>query len=146
MPSTQSRAEANWLGDLVHGNGSIISESGALGNLPVTWAARTKREKGLTSPEELLAAAQAAGYAMAFSGTLTRRGTPPTRLHVEAECTFEFGEGGARIRTMRLDVQGIVPGIDEKTFVEVAMEAEKGCPVANALRGNVGILVNARLE
>jgi osmotically inducible protein OsmC len=145
MAGIISRAETTWQGDLAHGNGETISESGALGQLPVSWAARTKREKGLTSPEELLAAAQSACYAMAFSATLARKGAPPTKLHVAAECTFEVGEGGARISTMRIDVQGTVPGIDEKTFAEAALEAEKGCPVANALRNNVIIHINAKL-
>jgi len=146
MPGAQSRAEAVWEGDLIHGHGTVAPASGAFPTLPITWAARTQRSAGKTSPEELIAAAQAGCYAMAFSNTLAKQGTPPTRLDVAAVCTFEVGEGGARISTMELDVRGVVPGMDQETFARTAQEAEKGCPVANALRGNVAIRVGAKLE
>lgn len=143
MPGVQSRAEANWEGDLIHGKGTVTPASSAFPTLPITWAARTARAAGKTSPEELIAAAQAGCYAMAFSHTLAQRGTPPTRLNVAAVCTFEPGVG---ITTMEIDVKGQVPGMDQATFRQVAEEAEKGCPVANALRNNVQIKLNAQLE
>jgi len=120
--------------------------SGALGALPVTWASRTERSDGKTSPEELMAAAHAACYAMAFSHTLAQAGTPAERLAVSATCTFEQVEGGFKISTMDLNVRGKVPGLDEAGFEQVARQAEQGCPVSNALRNNVQIRVNAHLE
>jgi osmotically inducible protein OsmC len=146
MPGIQSKAETVWEGDLIHGHGSVVPASGAFGTLPVTWASRTQRAAGKTSPEELIAAAQASCYAMAFSNTLAKQGSPPTRLDVAATCTFEVGEGGAKISTMEIDVKGVVPGMGQDAFARVAAEAEKGCPVSNALRGNVQIKVNAKLE
>ena len=147
MLKAERRADVVWEGDLLHGSGTIVSVgSGALGALPVTWASRTERSDGKTSPEELLAAAHAACYAMAFSHTLAQAGTPAERLSVSATCTFEQVEGGFKISTMELDVRGRVPGLDEAGFEKVALQAEQGCPVSNALRNNVQIRVNAHLE
>jgi osmotically inducible protein OsmC len=147
MLKAERRADVVWEGDLLHGSGTIVSVgSGALGALPVTWASRTERSDGKTSPEELMAAAHAACYAMAFSHTLAQAGTPAERLSVSATCTFEQVEGGFKISTMDLDVRGRVPGLDEAGFEKVAQQAEQGCPVSNALRNNVQIRVNAHLE
>lgn len=143
--AAESRAQAVWEGDLVHGGGRVRPGSGSFPEQGLTWASRTQRSAGKTSPEELIAAAHAGCYAMAFSNTLATRGTPPARLEVSAVCTFEVGAGGARISTMDLTVRGKVPGMDRATFAQVAQEAEKGCPVSNALRGNVEIRVNAEL-
>ena len=143
----ERRAEVVWEGDLMHGKGTIVNTgSGALGQLPVTWASRTERSDGKTSPEELLAAAHAACYAMAFSNTLARAGTPAERLTVNATCTFEQVESGFKVSTMNLDVRGKVPGLDSSGFENAARQAEQGCPVSNALRNNVQIHVNASLE
>lgn len=120
--------------------------SGALRELPITWASRTERSDGKTSPEELIAAAHAACYAMAFSHTLAQAGTPAERLMVSAVCTFEQVETGFKITTMDLDVRGKVSGLDEAGFEKAAQQAEQGCPVSNALRNNVQIRVNAHLD
>ena len=147
MLKAERRADVVWEGDLLHGRGTIVSVgSGALGALPVTWASRTERSDGKTSPEELMAAAHAACYAMAFSHTLAQAGTPAERLSVSATCTFEQVESGFKISTMDLDVRGKVPGLDEAGFEKAAQQAEQGCPVSNALRNNVQIRVNAHLE
>ena len=147
MLKAERRAEVEWQGDLIHGNGTIVSVgSGAIGNLPVTWASRTERSDGKTSPEELLAAAHAACFAMAFSHGLAQAGTTAERLHVNATCTFEQVEGGFKVSTMVLDVRGKVPGLDQASFEKAAQAAGQGCPVSNALRNNVAISVNAQLE
>jgi len=143
MPGAQSHADVVWQGDLIHGSGTLKVESGAIPEQPVTWASRTQRSKGKTSPEELLAAAQAACYSMAFSGGLARRGTPPTRLEVGATGSFEQVEGGYKITTMELEVKGVVPGLDQQRFETLARE--QGCPVSNALKGNVEIRIRAQL-
>ncbi len=143
MPGAQSHADVVWEGDLIHGSGTVKAESGVIPDLPVTWASRTQRSKGKTSPEELLAAAQAACFAMAFSNGLAKEGTPPTRLEVGATCSFEAVEGGFKITTMDLEVRGVVPGLDSQRFETLARE--QGCPVSNALKGNVDIRVRAQL-
>jgi osmotically inducible protein OsmC len=146
MPIADRHAEVTWEGNLTQGKGTVEVGSGALPHLPVTWAARTERSDGKTSPEELIAAAHAACYAMAFSNTLNTAGTPPQRLHVTATCTLDRVDGKPKITTMRLDVRGTVPGTDQAGFESAARTAEQGCPVSNALRNNVQIQVNATLE
>lgn len=146
MPAAHSRANVVWEGDLPKGKGNLSVESGVLADQEVTWAARTQRVKGTTSPEELLAAAHASCYAMAFSNTLAKAGSPPSRLVVDATATFEVTEAGAKITTMELDVHGVVPGLDQARFEELARQGEQGCPVSNALRNNVRITVKAHLD
>jgi lipoyl-dependent peroxiredoxin len=143
----ERRAEVVWQGTLVQGSGNLVSVgSGAIGNLPITWASRTERSDGKTSPEELLAASHAACYAMAFSHTLAQAGTPAEQLTVDATCTFEQTDSGFKVSNMALDVRGRVPGLDQAGFEKVAQQAEQGCPISNALRNNVAIHVNAQLE
>jgi lipoyl-dependent peroxiredoxin len=147
MAKAERRADVVWEGNLLQGHGRIVSVgSGALGELPVTWASRTERSDGRTSPEELLAAAHAACYAMAFSHSLAQAGTPAERLTVSATCAFEQVEAGFKVTTMDLDVRGNVPGLDQAGFEKAAQQAEQGCPVSNALRNNVQIRVQAHLE
>src|SRR5215470_18537966 len=128
MASAERTATTVWEGGLAHGNGNLSLKSGATGDLPVTWASRTERSDGKTSPEELLAAAHAACFAMAFSHGLAQAGKPAQRLHVNATCTFEQVEGGFKVSTMVLDVLGNVPGLDQASF-EKAAQAQ-GCPVS----------------
>jgi osmotically inducible protein OsmC len=147
MIKAERHAHVVWQGDLQQGSGKITSVgSGALANLPVTWASRTERADGKTSPEELLAAAHASCYAMAFSHILAQAGTPATNLAVSATCTFEHIEGKFKVSTIHLDVHGTVPNLDPAGFAQAAQKAEEACPVSNALRNNVQIQVNARLD
>lgn len=146
MPLAQRRAEVIWEGNLIQGSGRITTGTGVLKDVPVTWAARTERPNGKTSPEELIAAAHAACYAMAFSNTLAKEGHQPTRLHINAVCTLDRVEGGVKITGMDLQVSGVVPGLDQAAFAQLADVAEKGCPVSNALRNNVEIRVQAKIE
>lgn len=132
------RATASWEGDLFNGSGTVsAATSGLFSNAAVTWAARTESPDAKTSPEELLAAAHAACFCMAFSNELSSRGHPPTRLHVDATCTFAEG----KVTKMRLEVDADVPGADDATVREALTAAEGSCPVSNALRGNVNIEV-----
>jgi len=126
------------------GSGVIESVgSGAIGGLEVTWAARAEPEQSeRTSPEELLAAAHAACFCMALSHGLAQAGNPPEKLDVTAAATFVPGTG---ITQMKLDVTGTVPGIDAAAFLEAAEGARDNCPVSGALKGNVEILLEARL-
>jgi lipoyl-dependent peroxiredoxin len=138
-------AEVVWEGSLEEGGGTIETVgSGVLGDLPVTWKARTDEESGgMTSPEELIAAAHASCISMALSGDLAKAGTAPERLRVSARSTFVPGEG---ITTMELDVRGRVPGMDADAFRRAAEGAKESCPVSQALKGNVDIRLNASLE
>lgn len=145
MAVAERQAQVIWEGNLTQGNGTITSGSGALGELPVTWASRTERSDGKTSPEELIAAAHAACYAMALSNTLNTQGTPPQRLEVRAVCSLDRVEGKMKITTMDLAVTGTVPGLDQAGFEDVARKAEQGCPVSNALRNNLEIHLTATL-
>lgn len=145
MAVAERSAHAVWQGNLTQGGGNVTVGSGAVGELPVTWAARTERSDGKTSPEELIAAAHAACFAMALSNTLNTAGTPPARLEVDAVCALDRVDGKMKITTMRLEVTGTVPGLDAAGFERAARTAEQGCPVSNALRDNVEIQLTAHL-
>lgn len=140
-------AEVVWEGDLLTGSGTITYvSSGAVTRLPVTWASRTEAHQGRTSPEELLAAAHASCFSMAFSSQLAKNGTPPTRLDVRSDVTFEKLENGWKVASSALRVRGRVDGIDDATFKELANVAKDGCPISGALKGNVELSVDATLE
>ncbi|HYT79606.1 MAG TPA: OsmC family peroxiredoxin [Actinomycetota bacterium] len=138
-------AKTTWKGTLIDGRGELTLESsGLLSGTQVTWASRTEEPRG-TSPEELLAGAQAACYAMALSNTLAQQGTPPDSLEVSATCAFERSGEGFAVTTMDITVRGAVPGVDEAVFREAAEKAKEGCPISNAIRGNVEIGLTAKL-
>jgi osmotically inducible protein OsmC len=143
--ATERRADVRWQGSLLEGSGTIDSTtSGSVHGLGVTWKARSEDEHGgLTSPEELIAAAHAACFSMALSGALARADTPADELRSSATVTFQPGEGITRIA---LTVEGSVPGIDEETFVAVAQTARANCPVSKALAGVPEITLEARLR
>jgi lipoyl-dependent peroxiredoxin len=83
---------------------------------------------------------------MALSNTLNSEGVPPQQLTVDATCTLDRIEGGVKITRMRIEVRGKVPGLDQARFDQIAAKAQQGCPVSNALRGNVEHTLTARLE
>lgn len=142
--AAERTANAVWEGSLMEGSGTITETgSGALPELPVTWASRAESPEGRTSPEELIAAAHAACFAMALSHALAQAGNPPERLETSATITFVPGTG---ITKAALTVVGRVPGIDENAFHEAADGAKDGCPVSGALKGNVELTLDARLE
>jgi osmotically inducible protein OsmC len=141
------RASVGWTGNLAAGKGELTADSsGAFAALPVTWASRTEQADGRTSPEELLAAAHAACFSMAFSAGLTKADTPPESLNVTAEVAFDQVDGRWTVVSSRLSVRGRVPGLDAARFAELAAEAKDGCPISRALAGNVALSVEATLE
>lgn len=141
------RAEVTWEGDLAHGSGHLSAvSSGAFRDLAVTWASRTERSDGRTSPEELIAAAHASCFAMALSYGLGNGGHPPERLTVSAEVTFDRADQGFKIVSSALTVRARVPGLDAQAFRQAAEQAKENCPVSQALRGNVMLSVDAALE
>ena len=146
MAATRT-ADVTWKGSLAEGEGSIEHvTSGSFARLPVTWASRTEAPDGRTSPEELVASAHASCYAMAFSGSLGRNGTPPASLEVTATVTFDKVESGWKVVSSALTVRGNVPGLDGATFAQLAEAARDGCPISQALKGNVALSVEATLE
>jgi osmotically inducible protein OsmC len=138
MPEIVRHAAAVWKGDLRHGSGTISTESTVLTDVPYSFATRFENEPG-TNPEELIAGAHAACYAMAFSGALAKEGYKPERIDVSADCVLEKQEAGFAIIRMKLWVRGVVPDMDADTFSKMAKEADKGCPVSNLLRPGVTI-------
>lgn len=146
MPIATREAEIVWEGALASGTGTVSSGSGALGALPVTWASRTERPDGKTSPEELIAAAHASCFAMALSLMLGENHTPPERLVVSAACTLDEVDGAPKVTRIELSVRARVEGIEPADFEGQVQRASELCPVSNALRGNVEISVQSELE
>jgi lipoyl-dependent peroxiredoxin len=141
------RAEASWEGTLTEGRGIVELVSSEAASLPVTWASRVESPDGRTSPEELIAAAHASCFSMALSHGLTGAGTPPERLQTASTVSIEPKEGGGfHITRSRIEVRGVVPGIDQAAFDEAAQAAGQGCPVSGALAGNIEIDVSATLQ
>jgi len=138
-----SRADAVWEGDLTSGRGRVKVASGTFGEFPVTWSTRTERNHGGTSPEELIAAAHAACYSMAFSNGLAKAGHHPERLNTTAEVEFVPGKG---IVSSTITVRGHIHGIEAAAFQKLAEEAKDGCPVSQALKGNVQLKLKAELD
>jgi osmotically inducible protein OsmC len=142
----QSRATAQWEGDLMSGKGRTSVTSGVFRDAGLSWKARTEGAASATTPEELLAAAHASCFSMALSHALAQGGHPPTRL--ETSCTVEFGPkkggGGFEVRSSSLEVKGWVNGIDEKAFAQAAEGAKDGCPISAALR--IAMSVKASLQ
>ena len=141
--AASSSATTVWKGGLSDGSGVSTPASGAFGAIDVSWASRTQRAAGQTSPEELLAAAHASCYCMALSLELGEAGTPPERLEAQATVDFVPGEG---VKSSHIVVRGQVPGIDQDAFAAAAAAAGEGCPISGALEGNIEITVQATLE
>jgi lipoyl-dependent peroxiredoxin len=147
MSMADRQAHTVWEGSLFEGKGELEFASSGIGRYPVTWASRVETSDGRTSPEELLAAAHASCYAMALSNTLAQDGTPPERLHVVATVSLDPKEGGGiQVARSALAVTGTVAGLDQAGFQAAAERGEQGCPISNAIRGNVQISVTATLK
>ncbi len=141
------RAETSWSGDLASGKGTVSgNSSGVFKGLEVSWPRRSEPDaNGVTSPEELLAAAHASCFAMALSGGLARQGAKPESLNVSATVTFDkVGEGYGVVSSV-LEVRGRVPNVDEAGFQQAAEAAKDGCPISRALKGNVEMELDAQL-
>lgn len=140
---TERTASAVWQGDLLSGSGTIAAApSGAFGPLDVTWASRAEEPDGRTSPEELIASAWSACFAMALSNVLAKIGNPPERLETSATVTFQPGQG---IIKGVLTVRGTVPGLDAGGFAAAAEDAKQNCPVSKALAGIPDVSLEATL-
>jgi osmotically inducible protein OsmC len=141
MAATRT-AHTVWNGDLMEGSGRTTLDSSGLGTFDVTWKARTEAAEGKTSPEELIAAAHASCFSMAFSNMLAQAGHAPEEVNTKADVTFKPGTG---ITGSHLTVTARIPGISEEEFQKIAGEAKTGCPVSGAL-ASIDITLDATLE
>ena len=126
-------SEAEWLGGVMDGSGTVKFGSGAY-NGPYSFKSRFESGTG-TNPEELIAAAHAGCYSMALSAALTQAGHPPTRIHTTASVKLEKEGAGFTSTGIDLETEGQVPGIDDAKFQNFAEDAKKTCPVSKALAG-----------
>ncbi len=139
----QRHASAVWQGTLKEGKGTVSTESGTLKEVAYSFAKRFGNEAG-TNPEELIAAAHAGCFSMAFSGKLTAAGFTPAKISTKGSLTFEQVEGAWTITTIHLDMTAKVPGIDAAKFEALANDAKATCPVSRLL--NAKITLAAKLE
>ena len=146
MATFSRHVTVNWEGTVMDGKGMAKAGSGAF-SLPVTFPRRIGEPEGVTSPEEFIAAAHAACYAMALNGTLGRKNAKAAKTTVTATVTADKGEAGIKLVTSKLTVvaQGL-EGMSAADFVATAKEAEGRCPISNALRGNLAIEVEASVK
>ena len=144
MAIAERTAQATWEGRLASGKGSITSGSGALGTLPVTWAARTEQPNGMTSPEELAAAAHSSCFSMALALRLGEHKVTPQRLDVSAMVTLDEVDGRPTVVSSALQVRADVTGLDDATFQSIVAEAAELCPISRLFAG-AKITVDAKL-
>jgi osmotically inducible protein OsmC len=138
-------ASAIWEGELFTGKGTVsFDSSNAAGPLDVNWPARAEAPNGVTSPEELIAAAHATCYSMSLANGLAKAGTPAERIDTTVQVHIEKGEAGMGITRAEIRVRAAGP-FDEAAFVSAAETAKAGCPVSKALAGNVEITLDAAL-
>ncbi len=135
-------ASAVWQGGIKDGGGTISTETGVLKQAPYGFKARFEDGPG-TNPEELIGAAHAGCFSMAFSLMLTEAGLKPEKIETSAAVTLEKVGDGFEITSSHLDVVASIPGIDQARFEEIANKAKAGCPVSKLLKTN--ITMNARL-
>lgn len=135
-------ASAVWNGDLKTGKGTVSSASGVLDKTQYSFGTRFENGVG-TNPEELIAAAHAGCFTMAFSGQLGTANLVPEQLETNATLTFEKLDAGWTVTSVHLAVAGKVPGADDATFQRLAANAKKDCPISRLL--NTTITMEAKL-
>ena len=139
------KVDVLWNGGIMDGNGEAKAGTGAFA-LPVTFPSRIGEPAGKTSPEELLAASHAACYAMAFNATLGRNNAKAATTHVTATVSAEKTDAGIKVVSSALDVTVTgLEGTDAAGLAELAKKAEGGCPISNAIRGNVAVTVKTSI-
>ncbi|HEY6892713.1 MAG TPA: OsmC family peroxiredoxin [Rhodanobacteraceae bacterium] len=145
MATFERHVEVDWKGSVMEGSGQAKAGTGAF-TLPVSFPNRIGDANGKTSPEEFMAAAHAACYAMALNGTLGRKGASADRTVVRATVSADRGDAGIKITSSKLEVTAYgLKGLEASQFAEVAREAEGRCPVSNAYRGTMQITVDAKV-
>ena len=146
MPRVERSASVVWEGSSAKGSGRISAATGAFADLPYSEPTRVSLPEGQTSPEELVAAAHAACYAMSLAGELTRLHVRPLTLRVNATTTLDEVEGrGHLIVASTLDVVADGPGLDDATLQEAARAAHDGCTLSSLIRASADVTINARV-
>jgi osmotically inducible protein OsmC len=148
MPRIVREADVTWEGNVARGVGAITAaSSGAFTGLTYTVATRVGIPEGKTSPEELLAAAHGACFAMSLASELTKAGTPPARVAVRCVITMDEVEGrGHQIVHSAIDARGAVPDCDEAAFAQAAESADAGCSFSALIRASATVTVSAALD
>ena len=147
MPRVQRSATVIWEGNVARGSGTLSAATGAFSELPFSLASRVEKPEGKTSPEELLAAAHAACYAMSLAGELAGAGSPPENLDVQATVTLDQVEDGShRIVASELLARARVDEVDEQALQRLAESASDGCPFSKLIAASGTVTVNATLE
>ncbi len=136
--------DAQWNGDLRAGSGRLRLGSGSFEGA-YSFGSRFESAAG-TNPEELIAAAHAACFAMATASALGKAGFKPETLAAKATVHLDSASGGSAISRIDLGLEGDVPGIDEAKFVEIAEGAKASCPVSKALASVPEITLSAKLR
>lgn len=145
MAGFERSVTVGWQGGLMDGKGQATAGTGAF-TLPVAFPNRVGEANGVTSPEELMAAAHAACYAMVLSSQLGKKQASADKLEVSATVVADKGDAGIKITTSKLKaVAHGLKGMDAGAFADFAKEAEKGCPVSNAYRGTMEITVESQV-
>jgi len=136
----------DWQGSIMEGSGVAKAGTGAF-SLPVSFPRRIGDPQGATSPEELIAAAHAVCFAMVINAAAGKKGASVGKTHVTCTVTADKGDAGIKITTskLQLTVEGL-QGMDAGAFDALARDAEKGCPVSNALRGSLNIELETQVK
>jgi osmotically inducible protein OsmC len=137
------KASAVWQGGLKDGKGSISTESGVLKETQYSFSTRFENGVG-TNPEELIAAAHAGCFSMAFSAELGKAGITPQSIRTTATITLDKTDAGFTVTESHLDMTAKIPGIDAAKFTAIANGAKAGCPISRLLKAN--ITLDAKLE
>jgi osmotically inducible protein OsmC len=147
VPRVQREAQVTWEGNVARGRGTISALTGAFEGLPYSLATRIDRPDGKTSPEELLAAAHAACYAMSLANELASSGKEPEHLDVRATVTLDEVEGGShRIVASELLARARVKEVDGPALQRAAEAASEGCTLSALVAASAKVTVNATLE
>ncbi|MGF6152764.1 osmotically inducible protein OsmC [Pseudomonas fluorescens] len=134
--SIKKKASAHWVGDLKTGLGSISTETGVLKDAPYGFKARFEGGPG-TNPEELIGAAHAGCFSMAFSMILGEAGLKADAIDTQAEVTLDQVDGGFAITAVHLTLKAKIPGASQQQFEELSKKAKVGCPVSKVLNAKI---------
>ena len=137
------KASAHWQGGLKDGKGSISTDSGVLKDTQYSFSTRFENGIG-TNPEELIAAAHAGCFAMAFSAELGKAGFTPASIHATATVTLDKTDAGFTVTESHLDMTAKIPSIDQAKFTAISNGAKAGCPISRVL--NAKVTLDAKLE
>ena len=148
MPRIVREAGVVWEGNVARGSGRITAaSSGAFTELPYSLPSRVGQPEGKTSPEELLAAAHGACFAMSLAGELVGAGTPPERIDIRCTVTMDEVEGrGHLVVESAITARATAPGADEEGFAQAVTAADEGCPFSTLIKASAKVTIDARLE